>query len=175
MADNKTPLRIDLVKNSNQKSDYFGHYYGRVVRVATLSTRAFAQHIADHGSIYTLDIVTGVLRKLTDCLIEQLAEGKGVKLDGIGTFYPTAKNVKEGAATIADAKDMGADQLIEGIHVRFTPEGTELDDITSKAMKKRSALQLRNVVEITKTTVAGKVKRSHTYTPLEEASDPVTP
>ena len=46
MADNKTPLRIDLVKNSNQKSDYFGHYYGRVVRVATLSTRAFAQHIA---------------------------------------------------------------------------------------------------------------------------------
>ena len=47
MADNKTPLRIDLVKNSNQKSDYFGHYYGRVVRVATLSTRAFAQHIAD--------------------------------------------------------------------------------------------------------------------------------
>ena len=151
MADNKTPLRIDLVKNSNQKSDYFGHYYGRVVRVATLSTRAFAQHIADHGSIYTLDIVTGVLRKLTDCLIEQLAEGKGVKLDG------------------------GADQLIEGIHVRFTPEGTELDDITSKAMKKRSALQLRNVVEITKTTVAGKVKRSHTYTPIEEASDPVTP
>ena len=74
MADNKTPLRIDLVKNSNQKSDYFGHYYGRVVRVATLSTRAFAQHIAEHGSIYTLDIVMGVLRKLTDCLIEQLAE-----------------------------------------------------------------------------------------------------
>ena len=39
MADNKAPLHIDLVKNSNQKSDYFGHYYGRVVRVATLSTR----------------------------------------------------------------------------------------------------------------------------------------
>ena len=98
-----------------------------------------------------------------------------MKLDGIGTFYPTAKNVKEGAATIADAKDKGADQLIEGIHVRFTPEGTELDDITSKAMKKRSALQLRNVVEITKTTVAGKVKRSHTYTPIDEAVNPVTP
>ena len=175
MADNKTPLRIDLVKNSNQKSDYFGHYYGRVVRVATLSTRAFAQHIAEHGSIYTLDIVMGVLRKLTDCLIEQLAEGKGVKLDGIGTFYPTAKNVKEGATTIASAKDMGADQLIDGIHVRFTPEGTELDDITSKAMKARSALQLRNVVTITTTGSGKNLKRSHVYTPIDEASDPVTP
>ena len=131
MADNKTPLRIDLVKNSNQKSDYFGHYYGRVARVATLSTRAFAQHIADHGSIFTLDIVTGVLRKLTDCLIEQLAEGKGVKLDGIGTFYPTAKNVKEGAATIADAKDKGADLVFLPIY--YTPASQIL--IAAKAIE----------------------------------------
>ena len=45
MADNKTPLHIDLVKNSNQKSDYFGHYYGRVVRVATLSSDSRDRYI----------------------------------------------------------------------------------------------------------------------------------
>ena len=175
MANNKIPLEINLYQNLNMESNAYCKWYGRVVRRSTLNTRGLCEHIQSHGSIYTSDVVAGVIAALRRCIPELIAQGVAVQLEGIGTFYPTAKNVKEGAATIADAKDMGADQLIEGIHVRFTPEGTELDDITSKAMKKRSALQLRNVVEITKTTVAGKVKRSHTYTPIEEASDPVTP
>ncbi len=174
---NKSVLHIDVAKNNNQKSDNYGHYYPRVVRIQTLSTRAFAQHIADHGSIYTIDIVVGVLRKFTDCLIEQLSQGKGVKLDGIGVFYPTAKSVKDGAADFDSVKEMGAEQLVEGIHVRFLPKSSSLDNITSKEMKKRCSLQLRNVVTITTTGSGASAKRSHVYTPVEEyvESAPVTP
>ena len=35
--------------------------------------------------------------KLSECIPELVAQGYGVKLDGIGIFYPTIANVKGGA------------------------------------------------------------------------------
>ena len=48
MATNKIEMAVDLVKNTNQKSDYFGKYYGRAVRVSTLNTRGLSEHISQH-------------------------------------------------------------------------------------------------------------------------------
>ena len=101
-----------------------------------------AKHIADHNSIYGRDVITGVLTKLSECVIELVAMGQPVKLDGLGTFYPTAKNVKGGLNSIADAKKIAPALQVEGIHVRFEPEGSQLDDITSKKMKERCSLDL---------------------------------
>ena len=172
MADNKTVLFVDLVKNRNQKSDSFGRYYGRAVRTQTLSTRALARHIADHNSVYGRDVIEGVLVKFSECIPELVAQGIGVKLDGLGIFYPTLQNKKNG---VAAPTDFNASSDIVGVHLRFQPEGTDLDNLTYKAFKDKVQLRSRNVVEITKTTVDGKVKRSQAYTPIDQWVAPQEP
>ena len=169
MATNKIEMAVDLVKNTNQKSDYFGKYYGRAVRVSTLNTRGLSEHISQHGSIWTVDIVEGILRKLASCVPELVGQGVAVKLDGLGTFFPTLENKKEGADTV---EDFDVAENIVGVHIRYTPEGEELDRITSRAFKEKVQLKPRSVVEITKTTVDGKVKRTQRYTPVDQWVEP---
>ena len=169
MATNKIEMAVDLVKNTNQKSDYFGKYYGRAVRVSTLNTRGLSEHIAQHGSVWTIDIVEGILRKLATCVPELVGQGVAVKLDGLGTFFPTLENKKEGADTV---EDFDVAENIVGVHIRYTPEGEELDRITSRAFKEKVQLKPRSVVEITKTTVDGKVKRTQRYTPVDQWVEP---
>ena len=169
MATNKIEMAVDLVKNTNQKSDYLGKYYGRAVRVSTLNTRGLSEHIAQHGSVWTIDIVEGILRKLATCVPELVGQGVAVKLDGLGTFFPTLENKKEGADTV---EDFDVAENIVGVHIRYTPEGEELDRITSRAFKEKVQLKPRSVVEITKTTVDGKVKRTQRYTPVDQWVEP---
>ena len=57
-----------------------------------MNTPKLAQHIAEHGSIYTSDVVFGVLEKFRSCLVEMLLNSKKVKIDGLGTFYCTIEN-----------------------------------------------------------------------------------
>ena len=172
MADNKTVLFVDLVQNTNQKSDNFGRWYGRAVRTQTLSTRALARHIADHNSVFGREVIEGVLVKFSECIPELVAQGIGVKLDGLGIFYPTVQNKKNGAETPAD---FNTATDIVGVHLRFQPEGTEMDNLTCKAFMEKTQLRTRNVVTITKTTVDGKVKRTQTYTPIEQWEAPQEP
>jgi len=91
-------------------------------------------------TIYTRDIVEGVLAKLCQCVPELLSQGQPVKLDGLGTFYPTVKNELGGLENIEAAKAITPEQAVEGIRVRFLPDGTKLDDMTSKAFKQRRSL-----------------------------------
>lgn len=139
---NSIELRVNLRKNNNEKSDQYGKLYAELETNKTLSLRGLAKHIADHNSIYGRDVITGVLTKLSECVIELVAMGQPVKLDGLGTFYPTAKNVSGGLNSIADAKKIAPALQVAGIHVRFDPEGSQLDDITSKKMKERCSLDL---------------------------------
>lgn len=51
----------EVYQIKGEHSQMYGKWYGRVKSVETLNTRKLAQHIADHGSIYTPDVVYGVL------------------------------------------------------------------------------------------------------------------
>ena len=146
---NSIEVRVNLRKNNNEKSDQFGRYYPSIDRRHTLSLRGLSKHISDHGSIYTRDVVEGVLTKLTQCIPELLSQGIPVKLDGLGTFYPTIEAVNGGIESIEAAKEVSAASVVEGVHVRFTPENAELDRITSKAFKERCTLVWGDEVEIT--------------------------
>ena len=146
---NAIELRVNLRANTNEKSDQFGRLYAELQRNRTLSLRGLAKHISDHGSIYTIDIVYGVLAKLCQCIPELLAQGQPVKLDGLGTFYPTAKNEHGGLESVEAAKNLTPEQAVEGVRVRFLPDGTKLDDMTSKAFKDRCSLVWGNLIEIT--------------------------
>jgi len=170
---NSIELRVNLRKNNNEKSDQFGKLYAELETNKTLSLRGLAKHISDHNSIYGRDVITGVLTKLSECVIELVAMGQPVKLDGLGTFYPTAKNVAGGIATIADAKKMLPAQQVAGIHVRFEPEGAQLDDITSKKMKERCSLVWGNLIEITGRQASATGKTDKPIYKLTPISNPV--
>ncbi len=144
---NNIELKVNLRKNNNEKSDQFGKYYAELERKRTLSLKGLAKHIADHGSIFTRDVIEGVLSKLTQCVPELLSQGVPVKLDGLGTFYPTIENKKNGVS-YSELKAGGIDpnEVVKGVHVRFQPEDSELDKITSRKFKEDCSLELTYVV-----------------------------
>ena len=92
-------MRINLRQNGDRKSDYYGRLYPYIDRTGTLDTRGFCKHMSDHNTLFDRATVEGVMTTMQGCLVELLSQGVAVKLTGIGTFYPTAKNVKEGAKT----------------------------------------------------------------------------
>ena len=88
------------------------------------------EHIMKHGSVYTEDVVVGVITKLKNCIQEMLADGYKVKLDGIGTLYPVLTS--EG---VAEAKDFNVQDNITRLGVAF------LADQSKKSIYKASAMR----------------------------------
>ena len=86
-----------LKQNKAQGAKIYGKWFAHGKTIETLNTRKMANHISEHGSIYTPDVVFGVLEKFRSCLIEMLLESKRVKIDGLGIFYTTLENEKGGA------------------------------------------------------------------------------
>lgn len=163
MATNKITLKINYRKNKNMRSSSFGNYFPEVDRNETLSLRGLSEHIKNHGSIYTRDVIEGVLIKMSACIPELVAQGIGVKLDGLGKFYPTARSVKGGVAEAA-LKGVNSNDVVKGIHIRFLPDSQSLDNITSVEFKKKCSLESAHIVETT--NVGGK--RVSTKTPIAE-------
>ena len=87
MAVNKISMSINYRKNKSTLASN-GKYYAEVDRQKTLSTRGLAQHLKDHNCMVGRDAIMAVLIKLSECVPELVAQGVGVKLDGLGIFYP---------------------------------------------------------------------------------------
>ena len=144
MATNKISMQYDLKQNSNEDSTAFGKWYPRAVVLSTLNLRGLAAHIAEHGSIYTEDVVYGVLSKFTSCMLELVKQGVAVKLDGLGKFYPTLE--AKGAETPVN---YNLESYLQGVHIRYLPEGSEANsshgDITSRKLKKSVIFEQRMI------------------------------
>ena len=80
-------LAIKKYKNNNSKNSAFGKTYGRLVYQDTINTSDLCRHMMKHGTIFTSDVVKGVVEKFINCFEELLMEGNKIKLDGLGTFY----------------------------------------------------------------------------------------
>ena len=151
MATKKIEMQYNLRQLNNESSSSFGLWFPKAVRRSTLSLRGLANHIEGHGSVYTRDVVEGVLTKFTSCLIELLSEGVAVKLDGLGTFYPTLE-----ASGAQSPVGYNIDEYLQGVHIRFFPEGAQDDNITSRAMREK--VQLKQFMIFDKNGVPKKVK-----------------
>ena len=134
MATNTLIMSYVLRKFKNARSSANNRWFAYVNRVGTLSTRGLAQHMIEHGLVSNRAEVESILVKLSECIPELVAQGYGVKLDGIGIFYPSIANVKGGAESVYD---FNLTQNIKGVRFRFTPDSTDLDDLTSKAFGKK--------------------------------------
>ena len=119
----------DVYQNKNAQNAAYGKYFGRIVHTETLNTRKLARHIADHGSVYTQDVVEGVLTKAEACIVEMLLESKKIKLEGLGTFYLMAENKKGGAVSIDKFNPKSS---FKGLHIRFLPDQGDEAGLNSK-------------------------------------------
>jgi predicted histone-like DNA-binding protein len=125
----------EVYQNQNEHNAAFGKWYARVKNLESLNTRKLSNHIAEHGSIYTPDVVYGVMEKFRSCLIEMLLNSKKVKIEGLGTFYTTLECVKGGALS-KDKFNILKD--VKGLHIRFLPEQTTEENISSREFLKQA-------------------------------------
>ena len=169
MAKNTIAMEVNLRKNENSQNSGYGKYYLEVARKPTLSLKGFAQHMVDHGSIYSRDVIEGVLKKITQCLPELIAQGISVQLEPLGTFSPSIKNKKDGltlAQLLAGTWDIN--EQVEGVHFNFLPYSVADENLTSRKFKEEwCTLHLTDVVKSRKETIDGKVKRFVEKTPWE--------
>ncbi len=125
----------EVRQNKNEKSSIKGKWFAHSKSVETMNTRKLAKHISEHGSVYTTDVVFGVLEKFRSCLVEMLLESKRVKIDGLGTFFTTLENEPGGAAK---KEDFSVTKNLKALHIRFMPEQEQEMNISSREFIKKA-------------------------------------
>ena len=118
--------------------------YGKIIYRGTLSLADMAEHIMKHGTVYTEDVVIGVITKLKTCMQEMLADGYKVKLDGIGTLYPVLTS--EG---VTDASKYSAQENVTRVGVSFLADQSKKSQYKAAAMKQGVSLSTQLYSELT--------------------------
>ena len=119
----------------DSESVMYGKWYARLKSIETMSMTKLAKHISEHGSVFTEDVVEGVMKKFKTCLLEMLLESKKVKIAGLGTFYLTCECTKGGADK---ESEFNVNQHLKALHIRFLPDQTEEDNLSSREFIKKA-------------------------------------
>ena len=172
MARSNIPMVINLRQNTNDDSTAFGKYFAEVDKKEPLNLKGFAKHMTGHGKIADYQMCVLVLGQVVECMSELLSQGQPVKLDGLGTFYPSVDGQKQGKAVLAEAVAGGPDAMINGIKINFTPENIKGEKLTSRAFKEQCVFEFGYVVESEIRTVDGKQKRVQKKTPISYLTAP---
>ena len=118
--------------------------YGKIIYRGTLSLSDMAEHIMKHGSVYTEDVVIGVITKLKTCMQEMLADGYKVKLDGIGTLYPVLSS-----KGVDNAKDFSANDAVTRLGISFLADQSKKSVYKASAMRQGATLSTQLYSELT--------------------------
>lgn len=113
-AKKKIPFRYVMYQNPIKSSKTYGKWYARAAQMGTLNLEGVARHISHHGSIYTEDVVYGVLKKFKSCLLELIMQNQRVKIDGLGTFYISLSSTGE-----AKRDDYSIGKNLRSARIRF--------------------------------------------------------
>ena len=169
MAQRKIAFPVVYKQNQNEQSSAYGKYYPEAYPPETLSLRGLIERVAFDQSVYSRDIVEGVIQKLTRVMVELLTGGQPVKWDGLGTFTPKIESVK-GGVTEAQLKagSVNIRDAIEGVHIRFIPENEKGEELTSRRMKDAITFTVEGVKILTKVGVAPNQKTLVTIESLEK-------
>ena len=163
MAKNQKSLRIVLRQNKNEDNKAYGKWYAELLDRETITTRGLAKHIASHGSPFTEDMIIGVLAALSRCIPELVSEGTGVKLDGLGQFYPSLESSGADSPSAFTIQEN-----VKGVHIRFLPDSTKLDNMTSRTFRDKCSLNIWGTVTTTGSTKTNNLVK--TYHPgIEDA------
>ncbi|UKK56080.1 HU family DNA-binding protein [Prevotella communis] len=136
--------RTVQVKDANNTRKKVQKTYGKIIYRKTLTLDDMAEHIMKHGSVYTEDVVIGVITKLKSCMQEMLADGHKVKLDGIGTLYPTLTS-----AGVDNAKDFSATENVTRIGIAFLADQSRRSMYKARSMREAVSLSTSVYSELT--------------------------
>lgn len=103
-------------KAYNKKTDV---YYPRAITIGTaINTDQIAETLADRSTVTKTD-VKAVLTEMADVMSQYMAQGKSVKLDGLGSFR-LGLNTKG----VKNEEDFDFQTQLQHIKVNFAPETT---------------------------------------------------
>ena len=136
--------RTVTIGKGNEQRQKVQKTYGKIIYRGTLNLNDMTEHIMKHGSVYTEDVVIGVITKLKTCMQEMLADGYKVKLDGIGTLYPVLTS--EG---VADAKDYSAQENVTRLGISFLADQSKKSVYKASAMRQDAKLSTSLYEELT--------------------------
>lgn len=154
------PVLIKVSQNQIKDAKSFGKFYGHVVSTKTMTYAELCKHMAEHNSVYGEDVCLGVANKLQSCMLEQLLEGKKVQFGELGTFY---LSVKSTGANKEEDFNLGVN--INGLFLCFAPSRTDVNNLSSKMLKKKAAfMNVKDLVE-SKAKASGASSSSGSLTP----------
>jgi len=140
------PVLVKVTQNNNEKTAAFGKWYGRVVSTKTMTYQELCKHMSEHNSVYGEDVCLGVANKLQNCMLEQLLEGKKVQFGELGTFYLSVKST----GTLKES-DFSLGTNIQGLYLCFAPSRTDVNNLSSKMLKKKAAfMNIKDLIETSK-------------------------
>ena len=128
-------LLIKTYKNNNSKNSAYGKTYGRLVCHDTMNTSDLCRHMMKHGTIFTSDVVKGVVEKFINCFEELLMEGNKIKLDGLGTFYLSINT--EGVSD----KDKFTANNVKAIRIKFIGDQSKESEYATKMLTNKAKFQ----------------------------------
>ena len=174
MAVRKIAFPVVYQQNQNAQSEAYGKYYPKPYKPDTLSLRGLVERVAMDQSVYSRDIVEGVIQRLTKVMVELLQGGQPVKWDGLGTFTPTVESVKGGATEAQLKAGIDVREVIAGVHIRFIPENEKGEEITSRKFKDLVVFTVMGVAERVSAglTSGGKQKYATNVIDLESWKNP---
>lgn len=70
-----------------------GKWHLRIKHGDTETVASIARHMRNHNCVFPESTIKAVLEDFTNCMVEQLLEGKNVRIENLGTFSITAKSV----------------------------------------------------------------------------------
>ena len=139
----KVERKVTVGKKGEQRQQV-QKTYGKIIYRGTLSLSDMAEHIMKHGSVYTEDVVIGVITKLKTCMQEMLADGYKVKLDGIGTLYPVLSS-----KGVENSKDFSANEAITRLGISFLADQSKKSVYKASAMRQGATLSTQLYSELT--------------------------
>lgn len=164
MAANNLTFQIALEQNINDDSTACGKYYGVVYNQQnTLSLRGLIERVAFDQSIYTRDVIEGVVGRLTEVMVELITSGQSVKWDGLGTFQPRLESVGR-----ANVNAFNAATDIKGVHIRFIPENSKGEQLTSRKFRDMCNLELVGIWEKSYITIGNKRQVVRTFYTMQD-------
>ena len=169
MAVQKIAFDVALKKNNNRFNKGYGKYYPEAYKPETLDLRGLIERVAFDQSVYSRDIIEGVIQRLTKVMVELLQSAQPVKWNGLGTFSPSVESTNGGiSAEALAAGNMNIDQLVAGIHINFIPENSKGEKLTSRSFKESVVLNCVGVIETTNVGTENKKKFARTLNDLEK-------
>ena len=119
-------------QNKNEDSKAYGKWYARIQNGETLDVGGLAEHMASHNSCFSSGVIKGLLTDAVACIRELILEGKKVKIEDLGLFYPTISCV--GAEP---PEKFTVQKNIKGIRMRVRGSG----NFSSATLKSKARYQ----------------------------------